>query len=48
MTIRPTTEDVAALFDGDRHRARAWWVAIWVGNRWRLVFDPPSATVRDE
>lgn len=48
MTIRPTTDDVAALFDGDRHRARDWWVALWTGTCWRLVFDPPSATVRDE
>ncbi len=39
----PTRADVELLFDADRHRARCWWVAVWVGDRWRLVFDPPSA-----
>lgn len=46
MTTHPTRADVAALFDGDRHRGRAWWVAVWVGDRWRLVFDPPSRCER--
>lgn len=42
----PTRDDVDRLHDGDRHRRRDWWVLIWVGNRWRLVFDPPSRWTR--
>lgn len=40
----PTRAEVELLFSGDRHRCREWWCAVWVGIRWWLVFDPPSAT----
>ncbi|AER49389.1 hypothetical protein STINGER_75 [Mycobacterium phage Stinger] len=42
----PTRDDVERLFDGDRHRLRHWWVLLWTGERWRLVFDPPSVVTK--
>ena len=38
----PSRDDVERLFDGDRHRLRYWWAVLWVGTRWRLVYDPPN------
>ena len=42
----PSRDDVERLFDGDRHRLRHWWVLLWTGDRWRLVFDPPSVVTK--
>ncbi|AHB79396.1 hypothetical protein JAMAL_76 [Mycobacterium phage JAMaL] len=40
----PARADVERLFDADRHHLRHWWAVVWIVDRWRLVYDPPSPT----